>query len=55
MKSDALILHPLPRTVELDKTVDQRSARPLLPAGGERLVRAHGAADHAVGEEIRHN
>jgi len=22
MKSDALILHPLPRTVELDKTVD---------------------------------
>jgi aspartate carbamoyltransferase catalytic subunit len=23
MKSDALILHPLPRTVELDKSVDQ--------------------------------
>lgn len=22
MKSDAMILHPLPRTVELDKTVD---------------------------------
>ena len=22
MKSDALILHPLPRTVELDKSVD---------------------------------
>ena len=37
MKSDALILHPLPRTVELDKTVDDDPAGSVFQAGGEWL------------------
>ena len=49
MKSDAMILHPLPRTVELDKTVDQRSAGALFPPGGQWPVCAHGAVNDVVG------
>ena len=45
-----MILHPLPRTVELDKTVDDDPAGALLPAGSQRPLRAHGAVDHAVGQ-----
>ena len=49
MKRDALILHPLPRTVEIDKAVDEDPRAPVLPAGHQRAVRADGAADDAVG------
>ena len=43
-----MILHPLPRTVELDKTVDDDPRALVFQAGDEWAVCADGAADDAV-------
>ena len=49
IKPDAMIMHPLPRTVELDKTVDSDPESALFSPGDQWIVRADGVADHAFG------
>ena len=49
MKPDAMILHPLPRTVELDKTVDSDPSALVFPSSQEWTVRAYGAVNNAAG------
>ena len=51
MRPDAMILHPLPRTVELDKTVDDDPRALYFRQAANGLYVTHGAADDAVGVE----
>ena len=53
MKRDALILHPLPRTVEIDKAVDADPRALYFRQANNGLYRADGAADDAVGRVER--
>ena len=52
MKRDALILHPLPRTVELDKTVDEDPRALYFRQATQRAVRADGAVDDVAGQGV---
>ena len=48
MKSDAIIMHPLPRSVEIDPVVDHDPQRRVLSAVAKRSIRQDGAADDAL-------
>ena len=49
MKPDAMILHPLPRTVELDKTVDNDPRALYFRQAANGLLRPDGVADDVAG------
>ena len=50
MKQDAIILHPLPRTVEFNKSVDADPRALYFRQAEEWTLCANGAVDHASGQ-----